>query len=69
MERAIVVPHRFYTQPQGTGDRHVYASQTRFIPDLLTDNFDVTSWPLTETEIGTPRKIMDLAAHMRGAWN
>ena len=41
----VVVPHRFYTQ--GTnGDRHVYASRTRFIPEELTSKFEVTSWPL-----------------------
>ena len=44
----VVIPHRFYTHQQAMGgERYVYASRTRFIPDALTSTFEVTSWPLT----------------------
>ena len=67
----VVVPHRFYTHQQATGgDRHVYASRTRFIPDALTSTFEVTSWPLTQENAAPSavRAVIDLAARMRGAW-
>lgn len=67
----VVIPQRFYTHQQSSsGDRHVYATRSRFIPDALISNFDLTSWPLTQ-ENATPsavRAIIDLAARMRGAW-
>ena len=35
-----IVPQRFFTHRQSPqGDRHVYASRTRFIPDGLLDLF------------------------------
>ena len=67
----VVVPHRFYTHQQGTGgDRHVYASRTRFIPDALTSTFEVTSSPLTTGECCSfaSGAVVDLAARMRGVW-
>ena len=65
----VVVPHRFYTHQQGAGgDRHVYASRTRFIPDALTSAFDVTSWPLATVNAPAAGVLVDLAARMRGAW-
>src|SRR3954471_6580878 len=42
----LIVPQRFYTHGQNPhGDRHVYASRSRFIPDELLDLFDQTAWP------------------------
>lgn len=33
---ALIIPQRFYTHGQSpTGDRHVYANRTRFIPKSL----------------------------------
>src|SRR6202023_2627300 len=44
----LIVPQRFFTHGQNAqGDRHVYASRTRFIPDRLLGLFDRTSWPVT----------------------
>jgi ATP-dependent DNA helicase UvrD/PcrA len=38
----LVVPQRFFTSSQrGLGDRHVYASRTRFIPDDLIPLFEL----------------------------
>ena len=42
----VMVPQRFYTSGQsGTGDRHVYANRTRFIPNRLATQFEQRSWP------------------------
>jgi ATP-dependent DNA helicase UvrD/PcrA len=41
----LVVPQRFFTSGQrGSGDRHVYASRTRFIPDNLIPLFELVIW-------------------------
>jgi DNA helicase-2/ATP-dependent DNA helicase PcrA len=46
----LVVPQRFFTSGQsGTGDRHVYASRTRFIPASLLTLFDCRAWPTAVT--------------------
>ncbi len=42
----IVVPQRFYVHNQThLGDRHVWASRTRFIPAHLMPLFDAYAWP------------------------
>ena len=42
----LLVPHRFYvTQQAARGDRHLYASRSRFIPDALADKFETVIWP------------------------
>jgi DNA helicase-2/ATP-dependent DNA helicase PcrA len=42
----LLVPHRFYvTQQSAMGDRHIYASRTRFIPEGLAAQFDTVVWP------------------------
>ena len=46
-ELRLLVPQRFYVHQQAaTGDRHVYASRSRFIPDALTPLFERTAWPV-----------------------
>jgi DNA helicase-2/ATP-dependent DNA helicase PcrA len=43
----LVVPQRFFVHGQhAQGDRHLYASRTRFIPEKLLGLFDRTAWPL-----------------------
>src|SRR5262245_45045623 len=32
--------------PKSRGDRHIYASRTRFIPDELMGLFERTAWPV-----------------------
>ena len=68
----IVVPQRFFVHQQGPGgDRHVYASRSRFIPDSLSTRFERTSWPVAAAEpapAGRPVPRVDLAARMRGMW-
>ncbi len=42
----LMVPQRFFTHgQQARGDRHVYASRTRFIPERLLGLFERTTWP------------------------
>jgi len=69
----LVVPQRFFTHGQhAQGDRHVYASRTRFIPDRLLGLFEKTTWPLAvagaaaRTASQGPR--IDVGARMRGMW-
>jgi DNA helicase-2/ATP-dependent DNA helicase PcrA len=69
----LVVPQRFFTHGQNAkGDRHVYASRTRFIPDRLLGLFEKTTWPLAVTGAASraasqgPR--IDVGARMRGMW-
>jgi DNA helicase-2/ATP-dependent DNA helicase PcrA len=69
----LVVPQRFFTHGQhAQGDRHVYASRTRFIPDRLLGLFEKTVWPRAVAGVAAraastgPR--IDVGARMRGMW-
>jgi DNA helicase-2/ATP-dependent DNA helicase PcrA len=70
----IVVPQRFYVHNQvGFGDRHVYASRTRFLPNRVMPNFYSRSWPPApmpgegqQAKASLPQ--VDLASRMRGMW-
>ena len=69
----IVIPQRFHVSHQaGGGDRHVYASRTRFIPNAVLEHFEQRSWPKPPPQLeGTPgskARAVDLAAKMRGMW-
>jgi DNA helicase-2/ATP-dependent DNA helicase PcrA len=71
-ELSLIVPQRFFTHGQhAQGDRHVYASRTRFIPESLLGLFERTNWPTAKTSTAQsaskgPR--MDIGATMRGMW-
>ena len=42
----LLIPQRFYVSGQsGSGDRHVYASRSRFIPNRLLPHFQQITWP------------------------
>ncbi|MEA2922505.1 MAG: ATP-dependent helicase UvrD/PcrA [Bradyrhizobium sp.] len=69
----LVVPQRFFTHGQhAKGDRHIYASRTRFIPDRLLGLFEKTVWPVAAAGAAArsasqgPR--IDVGARMRGMW-
>ena len=68
----LVVPQRFFTHGQHSqGDRHVYASRTRFIPEKLLALFERTNWPVASPGAARgpsqgPR--IDIGARMRGMW-
>jgi DNA helicase-2/ATP-dependent DNA helicase PcrA len=47
----LVLPQRFFTYGQSAhGDKHLYASRTRFVPDTLLDLFERNAWPLIVPE-------------------
>jgi DNA helicase-2/ATP-dependent DNA helicase PcrA len=67
----LMVPQRFFVHGQPVrGDRHVYASRTRFIPETLLTLFERTSWPRAQAAFSTasqgPR--IDIGARMRERW-
>ena len=68
----LVVPQRFFVHGQAArGDRHVYASRTRFIPEQLVYLFERTAWP--KAAAGAARSAaqgpkIDIGARMRGMW-
>lgn len=69
----LITPQRFFVHGQASrGDKHVYASRTRFIPEHVLDKFAHTSWP-PPSHAGTGRAPqpdirVDLRAKMRGMW-
>ncbi|WP_018990096.1 ATP-dependent helicase [Aromatoleum toluclasticum] len=69
----LIVPQRFHVSQQtGHGDRHVYASRTRFIPNRILGSFEQASWPppaVTPRPTAESRRIaFDLAEKMRAMW-
>lgn len=69
----LVVPQRFFTSGQsGLGDRHVYASRTRFIPPALLPLFDRITWPVVAAQDSgrtDARQVrLDISARMRSMW-
>jgi DNA helicase-2/ATP-dependent DNA helicase PcrA len=68
----LIVPQRFFVHgQQARGDRHVYASRTRFIPDHLVKLFDRQTWPtVTPAARATPNQNVqiDIRERMRGMW-
>jgi DNA helicase-2/ATP-dependent DNA helicase PcrA len=69
----LVVPHRFFTHGQNAqGDRHVYASRTRFIPAALMPHFECVTWPVAPAGAAGRQDAravrVDVGAKMRGMW-
>jgi DNA helicase-2/ATP-dependent DNA helicase PcrA len=67
----LMLPQRFYTNGSGSGDRHVYANRTRFIPNRLLAQFEQRTWPqvtLEQPGVNEGQGRIDLAARMRGMW-
>ena len=69
----LVVPQRFFVHgQQAQGDRHLYASRTRFIPEKLLGLFERTSWPIVSTSAAARAASqgpkIDVGARMRGMW-
>ena len=70
----IVVPQRFYVHQQSrSGDRHLYALRTRFLPDALLGLFEQCTWPTRAAEpgravAGRPEARVDIAARLRARW-
>jgi DNA helicase-2/ATP-dependent DNA helicase PcrA len=70
----ILVPQRFYVHQQASrGDRHLYASRTRFVPDALLELFEQRTWPVSEgasssAVSGRPDVRIDIASRLRARW-
>jgi DNA helicase II / ATP-dependent DNA helicase PcrA len=68
----LVIPQRFFVHGQSVGgDRHLYASRTRFIPEALLRLFERTSWPLAAKvaqRVVSQGPRIDIAARMRERW-
>jgi DNA helicase-2/ATP-dependent DNA helicase PcrA len=72
-ELHLVVPQRFFTHQQARlGDRHVYASRSRFVPPGLLDHFEVAAWsPPAAAADRMPAGLaepVDIGARMRQMW-
>jgi DNA helicase II / ATP-dependent DNA helicase PcrA len=70
---ALLVPQRFYVRQQSaSGDRHVLASRSRFIPASIIGHFEAVTWPdapeLPPSRGPAQGPKVDLMARMRGAW-
>jgi DNA helicase II / ATP-dependent DNA helicase PcrA len=69
----ILVPQRFYVHQQSSrGDRHLYASRTRFVPDALLPLFEQQTWPACQQET-RPAAVrsevkVDIGARLRARW-
>jgi DNA helicase II / ATP-dependent DNA helicase PcrA len=68
----LVVPQRFFTHGQhAQGDRHVYASRSRFISEKLLALFERTNWPVAAPGLARGPSLgprIDIGARMRGMW-
>ncbi|AZO55437.1 MULTISPECIES: ATP-dependent helicase [unclassified Mesorhizobium] len=68
----LVMPQRFFPHGQAArGDRHLYASRTRFIPSSILAAFQQLSWPAAQAAQGRaarPEVRVDIGARMRGMW-
>jgi DNA helicase-2/ATP-dependent DNA helicase PcrA len=67
------VPQRFFIHGQSAqGDRHVYASRTRFVPTALLPLFACTTWPIVVAAVSdrpSPRQVrLDVGARLRSMW-
>jgi DNA helicase II / ATP-dependent DNA helicase PcrA len=69
----LILPHRFYTHRQSrTGDQHVYASVSRFVPDTIHSAFDQRSWrepsDSTKTSAIKPGRAINVTASIKRMW-
>jgi DNA helicase-2/ATP-dependent DNA helicase PcrA len=69
---ALITPQRFFTHGQNSqGDRHVYASRSRFIPATLRQYFETMTWPKVSaaaSERSAQQIRIDVGARMREMW-
>ena len=69
---SLVTPQRFFTHGQNAqGDRHVYASRTRFIPATLLQYFETATWPrisAAASERSANQIRVDVRERMRSMW-
>ena len=68
----VIVPQRFFVHGQrNNGDRHMYASRTRFVPTGLLEHFECCSWPSPAASDAVPKSArtpVDLRQRVRRSW-
>jgi DNA helicase-2/ATP-dependent DNA helicase PcrA len=69
----LFLPQRFYVRQQGAqGDRHVYASRSRFLTAAVCAHFDARTWPPPAVSPAAAAAAngarIDLGAAIRRAW-
>jgi DNA helicase II / ATP-dependent DNA helicase PcrA len=68
----LIAPQRFFTHQQATsGDRHVYASRSRFLPNTVLSFFDTRAWPPVDehpNRAASSSTYLDVGARMRAMW-
>jgi DNA helicase-2/ATP-dependent DNA helicase PcrA len=69
----LIVPQRFFVHQQSrNGDRHVYASVSRFIPDRIHHSFDRRSWrevsDVAKPSALRPVRVVDVTARLKRMW-
>ena len=68
----LIVPQRFFVHGQrSNGDRHMYASRTRFIPEAMLDKFERCAWPravATPAAAKSGKTPIDIGARVRRSW-
>lgn len=69
----LIVPQRFFTHHQSrNGDRHVYASVSRFIPDKIHHLFDRRSWrevsDVAKPSAMRPERVINVTARLKRMW-
>jgi DNA helicase-2/ATP-dependent DNA helicase PcrA len=69
----LLLPQRFFAhQQRDNGDRHMYTSRTRFIPDSILHFFDSCSWPAVTAHARSgalDREPVNIGAQLRRMWN
>ena len=73
----LIVPQRFYVHSQTAhGERHVYASRSRFIPEALLGCFESLVWPEAQGLDGVGceptsdlEPTVDVASRVRALWS
>ncbi len=68
----VIAPQRFFVHGQRAGgDRHMYASRTRFIPAALLDRFECYAWPRVDAArvLAKPARVpVDIRERVRRTW-
>jgi hypothetical protein len=69
----LIVPQRFFAHSQrNNGDRHMYATRTRFIPAEILKFFECCAWPVAsaaDTAQMSACAPVDIRAKLRRVWN
>jgi DNA helicase II / ATP-dependent DNA helicase PcrA len=70
----LMTPQRFFTYGQPAhGDRHMYSTRTRFIPDSLLSLFSQQVWPPLpvahrEPDLRASQETVDVKGRLRAMW-